>query len=86
MGFTIRQLHQLHLFFGKKSEIEIVTTNQLHQLQGKKKFKDSILGLTVSQLHQLHWIFRKKSEIETVTASQLHQLQAKKFKHIRFSA
>ena len=39
LGFTVRQLHQLHWFFRKKSEIEIVTANQLHQLQGKKYLK-----------------------------------------------
>ena len=39
MGFTVRQLHQLHWFFRKKSEIEIVTANQLHQLQGKKNLR-----------------------------------------------
>ena len=80
------QLHQLHWIFRKKSEIEIVTANQLHQLQGKKKFKDSILGLTISQLHQLHWIFRKNSEIGSVIESQLHQLQGQKNLKIRFWA
>ena len=36
MGLTVRQLHQLHWIFRKKSVIKIVSAIQLHQLQDKQ--------------------------------------------------